>query len=213
MFFSRSLRRVSKRSCAPWPLTIRISLWLPVTTIFLLAETASDSVSFGTLIVRHFVFAKHKTKKTKRRPLNILKLNTLRVDQKEGSFCGCLRNRGKYIKRYANTKFLLYLEHEENLVFIAFDEGERILILPWAQAGCQIDLRDFRPRDRLAASTSCATVSDMITKLCFSCAMMYNFALVSMSRTLPTSNSVSSSTLNCVQQTTKSVNRSRQHHH
>ena len=50
---------------------------------------------------------------------------------------------------------------------IAFDEGERILILPWAQAGCQIDLRDFRPGDRLAASTSCATVSDMVTKLCF----------------------------------------------
>ena len=49
---------------------------------------------------------------------------------------------------------------------IAFDEGERILILPWAQAGCQIDLRDFRPGDRLAASTSCATVSDMVTKLC-----------------------------------------------
>ena len=66
---------------------------------------------------------------------------------------------------------------------IAFDEGERILILPWAQAGCQIDLRDFRPGDRLAASTSCATVSDMVTKLCFSCAMMYNFALVSMSWT------------------------------
>ena len=42
---------------------------------------------------------------------------------------------------------------------IAFDEGERILILPWAQAECQIDLRDFRPGDRLAASTSCATVS------------------------------------------------------
>ena len=81
----------------------------------------------------------------------------------------------------------------------AFDEGERILILPWAQAGCQIDLRDFRPGDRLAASTSCATVSDMVTKLCFSCAMMYNFALVSMSWTLPNSNSVSSSTLNCVQ--------------
>ena len=54
---------------------------------------------------------------------------------------------------------------------IAFDEGERILILPWAQAGCQIDLRDFRPGDRLAASTSCATVSDMVTKLCFSCAI------------------------------------------
>ena len=35
---------------------------------------------------------------------------------------------------------------------------------------------DFRPGDRLAASTSCATVSDMVTKLCF--------ALVSMSRTL-----------------------------
>ena len=72
--------------------------------------------------------------------------------------------------------------------FIAFDEGERILILPWAQAGCQIDLRDFRPGDRLAALTSCATVSDMVTKLCFSSAMMYNFALVSMSWTLPTSN-------------------------
>ena len=28
---------------------------------------------------------------------------------------------------------------------IVFSEGERILILPWAQAGCQIDLRDFRP--------------------------------------------------------------------
>ena len=93
----------------------------------------------------------------------------------------------------------------EKLLLIAFDEGERILILPWAQAGCQIDLRDFRPGDRLAASTSCATVSDMVTKLCFSCSMMYNFALVSMSWTLPTSNSVSSSTLNCVQQTTKSV--------
>ena len=50
---------------------------------------------------------------------------------------------------------------------IAFDEGERILILPWAQAECQIDVRDFRPGDRLAASTSCATVSDMVTKLCF----------------------------------------------
>ena len=75
---------------------------------------------------------------------------------------------------------------------VAFDEGERILILPWAQAGCQIDLRDFRPGDLLAASTSCATVSDMVTKLCFRCAMMYNFALVSMSWTLPTSNSVSS---------------------
>ena len=84
---------------------------------------------------------------------------------------------------------------------VAFDEGERILILPWAQAGCQIDLRDFRPGDRLAASTSCATVSDMVTKLCF--------ALVSTSGTLPTSNSVSFSTSNCVQQTTKSVNRSR----
>ena len=59
---------------------------------------------------------------------------------------------------------------------IAFDEGERILILPWAQAECQIDLRDFRPGDHLAASTSCVTVSDMVTKLCF--------ALVSMSRTL-----------------------------
>ena len=56
---------------------------------------------------------------------------------------------------------------------IAFDEGERILILPWARSGCQIDLRDFRPGDRLDASTSCATVSDMVTKLCFSCAMMY----------------------------------------
>ena len=88
---------------------------------------------------------------------------------------------------------------------IAFDEGERILILPWAQAGCQIDLRDFRPGDRLAASTSCVTVSDMVTKLCF--------ALVSMSRTLSTSNSVSFGTSNCVQQTTKSVNRSRQQHH
>ena len=61
---------------------------------------------------------------------------------------------------------------------IAFDEGERTLILPWAQAGCQIDLRDFRTGDCLAASTSCATGSDMVTKLCFSCAMMYNFALV-----------------------------------
>ena len=79
---------------------------------------------------------------------------------------------------------------------IALDEGERILILPWAQAGCQIDLRDFRPGDRLAASTSCATVSDMVTKLCF--------ALVSTSRALLTSNSVSFSTSNCVQQTTKS---------
>ena len=87
------------------------------------------------------------------------------------------------------------------ICIIAFDEGERILILPWAQAGCQIDLRDFRPGDRLTASTSCATVSDMVTKLCF--------ALVSTSRTLPTSNSVSFSTSNCVQQTTKSVNRSR----
>ena len=88
-------------------------------------------------------------------------------------------------------------------ILIAFDEGERILILPWAQAASAC----------LAASTSCTTVSDMVTKLCFSCAMMYNFALVSMSWTLPTSNSVSYSTLNCVQQTTKSVNRSRQHHH
>ena len=52
------------------------------------------------------------------------------------------------------------------IIIIAFDEGERILILPWAQAGCQIDLRDFCPGDRLAASTSCATVSDMVTKLC-----------------------------------------------
>ena len=52
-----------------------------------------------------------------------------------------------------------------NTKVIAFDEGERILILPWAQAGCQINLRDFRPGDRLAASTSCATVSDMVTKL------------------------------------------------
>ena len=77
----------------------------------------------------------------------------------------------------------------QNNIF-AFDEGERILILPWAQAGCQIDLRDFCPGDRLAASTSCATVSDMVTKLCFSCAMMYNFVLVSMLWTLPTSNSV-----------------------
>ena len=94
----------------------------------------------------------------------------------------------------------------QSFIVIAFDEGERILILPWAQTGCQIDLRDFRPGNRLAASTSCATVSDMVTKWCFSSATMYNFALVSMSWTLPTSNSVSSSTLNCVQQTTKSVN-------
>ena len=85
--------------------------------------------------------------------------------------------------------------------------------MSWAQAGCQIDLRGFRPGDRLAASTSCTTVSNMVTKLCFSSAMMCNFALVSMSWTLPTSNSVSSSTLKCVQQTTKSVNRLRQHHH
>ena len=71
---------------------------------------------------------------------------------------------------------LLILYHMSSYRVIAFDEGERILILPWAQAGCQIDLRDFRPGDRLAASTSCATVSDMVTKLCF--------ALVSVSRTL-----------------------------
>ena len=85
-------------------------------------------------------------------------------------------------------KFPCWLEtasHRLQCIFIiAFDEGERILILPWAQAGCQIDLRDFRPGDRLAASPSCATVSDMVTKLCFSCAMMYNFALVSMSWTM-----------------------------
>ena len=63
-----------------------------------------------------------------------------------------------------------YTKEGENICppskIIAFDEGERILILPWAQAGCQIDLRDFRPGDRLSASTSCATVSDMVTKLC-----------------------------------------------
>ena len=59
--------------------------------------------------------------------------------------------------------------------FVAFDEGDRILILPWAQAGCQIDLRDFRPGDRLAASTSCATVSDMVTKLCFSMSRTLQF--------------------------------------
>ena len=120
-----------------------------------------------------------------------------------------------YLSKHFNSlvyfRFLFIIS--EILIIFAFDEGERILILPWAQAGCQIDLRDFRPGYRLAASTSCATVSDMVTKLCFSCVMMYNFALVSMSWTLPTSNSVSSSTLNCVQQTTKSVNRSRQHHH
>ena len=70
---------------------------------------------------------------------------------------------------------ILYTEDRKKSI-IAFDEGERILILPWAQAGCQIDLRDFRLGDCLAASTSCATVSDMVTKLCFT--------LVSMSRTL-----------------------------
>ena len=42
-----------------------------------------------------------------------------------------------------------------------------LLIFEYDFACCEIDLRDFRPGDRLAASTSCATVSDMVTKLCF----------------------------------------------
>ena len=60
--------------------------------------------------------------------------------------------------------FLSFLE-----LVIAFDEGERILILPWAQAGCQIDLRDFRPGDRFAASTSCATATGnkVVLQLCY----------------------------------------------
>ena len=66
--------------------------------------------------------------------------------------------------------FKHFVDKFSTTLLIAFDEGERILILPWAQAGCQIDLRDFRPGYGLAASTSCATVSDMVTKLCFSCA-------------------------------------------
>ena len=65
--------------------------------------------------------------------------------------------------------FIYYIIQFSNFYTIfAFDEGERILILPWAQAGCQIDLRDFRPGDRLAASTSCVTVSDMKKKSCAS---------------------------------------------
>ena len=65
--------------------------------------------------------------------------------------------------------FIYYIIQFSNFYMIfAFDEGERILILPWSQAGCQIDLRDFRPGDRLAASTSCVTVSDMKKKSCAS---------------------------------------------
>ena len=93
-----------------------------------------------------------------------------------------LRTKGlDFVTHKSEVSLLFYfLSSCTTVVIFAFDEGERILILPWAQAGCQIDLRDFRPGDRLPASTSCATVSDMVTKLCFSCAMMYNFALVSM---------------------------------
>ena len=72
--------------------------------------------------------------------------------------------------KWTRSKAKIPPRHQDNCVR---RRRTQILILPWARSGCQIDLRDFRPGDRLDASTSCATVSDMVTKSCFSCAMMY----------------------------------------